>query len=44
MQGNLGAAIENYHKALGIRADDTFAAEMLSSALAEECALEILAL
>jgi len=36
--GDLPLAIEFYHKALGLRPEDTFAGEMLSTALAEECA------
>ena len=37
MQGKLALAISNYHKALGLRTDDTFASEMLAAALQEEC-------
>jgi len=35
--GNSAAAVEGYHKALGLRPDDAFAAEMLGVALKEEC-------
>ncbi|KAG0597202.1 hypothetical protein M758_UG320200 [Ceratodon purpureus] len=37
LQGNTGKAIDCYHKALGLKSDDTFTAEMLTSALQEEC-------
>ena len=37
LQGKLALAISNYHKALGLRADDTFAADLLGVALREEC-------
>eukprot|EP00249_Psilotum_nudum_P014975 c25100_g1_i1 orf=111-1745(+) len=37
LQGNTSIAIEFYHKALGLKPDDTLTAEMLSSALVEEC-------
>lgn len=37
MQGKLALAISNYHKALSLRTDDAFAAEMLAAALREEC-------
>ncbi|KAJ7299336.1 hypothetical protein O6H91_Y249500 [Diphasiastrum complanatum] len=33
LQGNTGIAIEYYHKALGLKPDDTFTAEMLTVAL-----------
>ncbi len=35
--GNTAAAIEHYHKALGLRPDDSFTAEMLTQALQQEC-------
>jgi anaphase-promoting complex subunit 6 len=38
LMGNSEAAVEGYHKALGLRPDDAFAAEMLGAALREECA------
>lgn len=37
IQGNTGLAIQYYHKALGIKPDDSFTIEMLTSALTEEC-------
>jgi anaphase-promoting complex subunit 6 len=37
LMGNAAAAVEYYHKALGLRPDDAFAAEMLSLALQDEC-------
>lgn len=36
-QGDNSAAVDFYHKALGLRPDDSFAAEMLSEALEAEC-------
>ncbi len=36
VQGDLQAAIENYHKSLGMRPDDSFAAEMLTCAMDDE--------
>lgn len=36
--GNSAAAVEYYHKALSLKPDDAFAAEMLRIALQEECA------
>lgn len=36
VQGELSTAIEHYHKALGLRPDDTFASEMLTQALQDE--------
>jgi anaphase-promoting complex subunit 6 len=38
LMGNSEAAVEGYHKALGLRPDDAFAAEMLGAALRDECA------
>lgn len=38
LMGSSGAAVEHYHKALALRPDDAFAAEMLGLALQEECA------
>lgn len=38
LMGDSAAAVEGYHKALGLRPDDAFAAEMLGAALREECA------
>ena len=35
-QGDLQQAIEDYHKALGLRPEDTFTAEMLAIALQDE--------
>lgn len=35
--GALELAIENYHKALGLKAEDNFTVEMLTTAL-EDCA------
>ena len=35
----MGEAIECYHKALGLRPDDTFAQEMLTLALIDQCAV-----
>lgn len=37
LMGNSAAAVEHYHKALGLRPDDAFATEMLGLALQEEC-------
>eukprot|EP00775_Hariotina_reticulata_P001960 gene1960-2287_t len=37
LMGNSAAAVEYYHKALGLRPDDAFAAEMLGLALQDEC-------
>ena len=37
LQGKLQSAILYYHKGLGVRAEDGFAKEMLSVAIAEEC-------
>ncbi|EFJ07248.1 hypothetical protein SELMODRAFT_272183 [Selaginella moellendorffii] len=37
LQGSTGIAIDFYHKALGLKPDDTFTAEMLTAALTEEC-------
>ncbi|KAH7292522.1 hypothetical protein KP509_29G072200 [Ceratopteris richardii] len=37
LQGNTTLAIEYYHKALGLKPDDTFTVEMLNTALADEC-------
>jgi anaphase-promoting complex subunit 6 len=37
LQGSTGKAIDFYHKALGLKSDDTFTAEMLTTALTEEC-------
>ena len=37
LAGNLEEAIENYHKALGLRPEDSFAADMLAVAVEEEC-------
>lgn len=37
IQGSLEEAIENYHKALGLRPEDSFTADMLTAALQEEC-------
>ena len=36
-QGRMQEAIDNYHKALSLRPEDTFTAEMLTAAV-EECA------
>ena len=36
-QGGFEHAIEYYHKALGLKAGDTFTTKMLSKALEEEC-------
>lgn len=36
VQGDLQQAIEDYHKALGLRPEDTFTAEMLATALQDE--------
>ncbi|KAK9847452.1 hypothetical protein WJX84_003493 [Apatococcus fuscideae] len=36
LQGDLQVAIENYHKALGMRPDDSFTAEMLTCAMDDE--------
>ena len=33
LQGHINTAIDHYHKALGLKPDDTFASEMLSRAL-----------
>ena len=38
-QTNMGEAIECYHKALSLRPDDTFAQEMLTLALIDQCAV-----
>jgi len=38
-QSHMGEAIECYHKALGLRPDDTFAQEMLTLALIDQCAV-----
>ena len=35
----MSEAIECYHKALGLRPDDTFAQEMLTLALIDQCAV-----
>ena len=40
VQGDLEAAIEHYHKALGLRPEDTFTAEMLTAALKEAAQAE----
>ncbi|KAK9828405.1 hypothetical protein WJX81_004996 [Elliptochloris bilobata] len=40
LQGDLEAAIEDYHKALGLRPEDTFTAEMLTEALKEAAEAE----
>ena len=40
VQGDLEAAIEHYHKALGLRPEDTFTTEMLTAALAEAAEAE----
>ena len=40
VQGDLEAAIEHYHKALGLRPEDTFTAEMLTAALKEAAEAE----
>lgn len=37
LQGKTGKAVDYYHKALGLNPHDTFTAEMLTSALQEEC-------
>ncbi|GBG82216.1 hypothetical protein CBR_g34498 [Chara braunii] len=37
LQHNLSQAIDYYHKALGLKSDDLFTAEMLTVALSEEC-------
>lgn len=39
-QGDLQQAIEDYHKALGLRPEDTFTAEMLAAALQDEAVPE----
>lgn len=39
-QGDLQQAIEDYHKALGLRPEDTFIAEMLAVALQDEAVPE----
>lgn len=39
-QGDLEPAIEHYHKALGLRPEDTFTAEMLTAALREAAEVE----
>lgn len=41
LQGRLGVAIEIYHKALGLRPDDTFAADMLSECIMEHAAVQL---
>ena len=38
-QTNMSEAIECYHRALGLRPDDTFAQEMLTLALIDQCAV-----
>merc|ERR1712216_43708 len=38
-QTNMSEAIECYHKALSLRPDDTFAQEMLTLALIDQCAV-----
>ena len=38
-QSHMSEAIECYHKALGLRPDDTFAQEMLTLALIDQCAV-----
>lgn len=38
LMGNSAAAVEHYHKALSLRPEDAFAAEMLGLALQDECA------
>ena len=40
LQGDLQQAIEDYHKALGLRPEDTFTAEMLAVALQDEAVPE----
>ncbi len=40
VQGDLEAAIEHYHKALGLRPEDTFTTEMLTVALIEAAKAE----
>ena len=40
VQGDLQQAIEDYHKALGLRPEDTFTAEMLAIALQDEAVPE----
>ncbi|KAL2620164.1 hypothetical protein R1flu_000369 [Riccia fluitans] len=37
LQGNSSLAIDYYHKALGLKPDDSFTSEMLSVALQDEC-------
>lgn len=37
LSGDLPAAIQHYHKALALRIDDTFTAELLTAALQQEC-------
>jgi hypothetical protein len=39
-RGGLEAAIEHYHKALGLRPEDTFTAEMLTAALRAAAEME----
>jgi anaphase-promoting complex subunit 6 len=38
LAGQLAAAIESYHKALGLRQDDSFSNDMLAESLQQECA------
>ena len=38
-QSNMGEAIECYHRALSLKPDDTFAQEMLTLALIDQCAV-----
>ena len=40
LQGDLRQAVEDYHKALGLRPEDTFTAEMLAIALQDEAVPE----
>ncbi|CAM6099881.1 unnamed protein product [Calypogeia fissa] len=40
LQGSTAISIEYYHKALALKPDDSFTAEMLSIALADECLLQ----
>jgi anaphase-promoting complex subunit 6 len=37
LQGNTEVAVHHYHKALGLRPDDSFSGEMLGQALQQEC-------
>jgi len=36
LMGNLAGAVESYHMALSLKADDAFATEMLDKAMEEE--------